>query len=89
MRRSMEWTDKAEGDRPETTYRVSLFAGNVRWQRKEKYSETWETPKLLATEVWERLLEEVDKRYQRRRARHEDVLLVRSAFKDAPKLPPT
>ena len=87
MRRCMEWTDKAEGDRPETTYRVSLFSGVVRWQRKEISAEKWETPKLLATETWERLIEEVDKRYQRRRARHDDVLLIRSAFKTAPKLP--
>jgi hypothetical protein len=87
MRRCMEWTDKAEGDRPETTYRVSLFSGVVRWQRKEKNAEKWETPKLLSTETWERLIDEVDKRYQRRRARHDDVLLIRSAFKTAPTLP--
>ena len=87
MRRCMEWTDKADGDRPETTYLVSLFSGVVHWQRKEKNAEKWETPKLLATETWERLIEEVDKRYQRRRARHDDVLLIRSAFKTAPKLP--
>ena len=41
----------------------------------------------FATETWERLIEEVEKRYQRRRARHDDVLLIRSAFKTAPKLP--
>ena len=87
MRRCMEWTDKADGDRPEITYRVSLFSGVVHWQRKEKNAEKWETPKLLATETCERLIEEVDKRYQRRRARHDDVLLIRSAFKTAPKLP--
>jgi hypothetical protein len=88
MRRSMEWTEKAEGDRPTTTYRVSLFSGVVHWQRKEKNAEKWETPILVPTDVGERLIEEVDKRYQRRRARHEDVLLVRSAFQKAPKLPP-
>ena len=89
MRRSMEWTDKEEGDRPAMTYRVSLFSGVVHWQRKEKNAEKWETPKLLPTDVWERLVEEVEKRYQRRRARHEDVLLVRSTFEKAPKLPPS
>ena len=87
MRRSIEWTEKAEGDRPKTTYRVSLFAGEVRWQRKEQGSESWETPKMLSTESWDRLMEEVEKRYQRRRARHEDVLLVRSTASKAPKLP--
>jgi len=86
MRRSMEWTEKGDGDRPTTTYRVSLFSGVVHWQRKEKGAEKWKTPKLLPTDVWERLIEEVEKRYQRRRARHEDLLLVRSSFKNAPKL---
>ena len=87
MRRSIEWTEKAEGDRPKITYRVSLFAGEVRWQKKEQGSESWETPKMLPSETWDRLVEEVEKRYQRRRARHEDVLLVRSTSAKAPKLP--
>ena len=86
MRRSIEWTEKAEGDRPKIIYRVSLFAGEVRWQRKEHGSESWETPKMLPSEIWNRLVEEVEKRYQRRRARHEDVLLVRSTYAKAPKL---
>ncbi|NDE85715.1 MAG: hypothetical protein EB056_06825 [Verrucomicrobia bacterium] len=77
MRRSIEWTEKAEGDRPKITYRVS----------KEQGSESWETPKMLPSETWDRLVEEVEKRYQRRRARHEDVLLVRSTSAKAPKLP--
>jgi len=87
VRRSIEWTEKADSDRPKTTYRVSLFAGEVRWQRKEQGSESWEIPKMLASETWDRLVEEVEKRYQRRRARHEDVLLVRSTAAKAPKRP--
>lgn len=86
MRRSIEWTEKAEGDHPKTTYRVSLFAGEVRWQKKEHGAESWETPKMLSAGAWDRLVEEVEKRYQRRRARHEDVLLVRSVAASSPKL---
>ena len=48
----MEWTDKSDGTRPTTTYRVSLFSGVVHWQRKEEDAEKWETPKLLPTDVW-------------------------------------
>jgi len=87
VRRAIEWTEKAEGEHPKTTYRVSLFAGEVRWQKKVHGSESWETPKLLPAETWERLVEEVEQRYQRRRARHEDVLLVQASAAKAPKLP--
>ena len=87
MRRAIEWTEKPGGDEPPVIYRVSLFAGKVAWQRKPKGAEEWETPKILPSAAWTSLLEEMEKRYPRRRARHEDLLLVRSAAALAPKLP--
>ena len=87
MRRAIEWTEKPGGDEPPVIYRVSLFAGKVAWQRKPKGAEEWETPKILPAAAWTSLLEEMEKRYPRRRARHEDLLLVRSAAALAPKLP--
>ena len=65
----------------------SLFAGKVSWQRKLKDAEEWETPKILPESAWNSLLEEMEKRYHRRRARHEDLLLVRSVAARSPKLP--
>jgi len=87
VRRAIEWTEKPGGDEPPILYRVSLFAGKVSWQRKTKGADEWETPKLLPETAWASLLEEVEKRYHRRRARHEDLLLVRSVAAQAPKLP--
>ena len=87
MRRAIEWTEKSDGEEPPVIYRVSLFAGKVSWQRKLKDAEGWETPKILPQSAWSALLEEMEKRYHRRRARHEDLLLVRSAAARAPKLP--
>jgi len=87
VRRAIEWTEKPGGGEPPVIYRVSLFAGKVAWQRKPKGAEKWETPKILPAAAWTSLLEEMEKRYHRRRARHEDLLLVRSAAAQAPKLP--
>ena len=87
MRRAIEWTEKSGGDETPVIYRVSLFAGKVSWQRKLKDSEGWETPKILPESAWNSLLEEMGKRYHRRRARHEDLLLVRSVAAQSPKLP--
>ena len=87
MRRAIEWTEKPGGDEPPVIYRVSLFAGKVAWQRKPKGADEWETPKILPETAWTSLLEEMEKRYHRRRARHEDLLLVRAAYTRSPKLP--
>jgi len=87
VRRAIEWTEKSGGDETPVIYRVSLFAGKVSWQRKLKDSEGWETPKILPESAWNSLLEEMEKRYHRRRARHEDLLLVRSVAAQSPKLP--
>ena len=87
MRRAIEWTEKAGDGEPPVIYRVSLFAGKVSWQRKLKGAEEWETPKILPEAAWNSLLEEMEKRYHRRRARHEDLLLVRSVAAQSPKLP--
>jgi hypothetical protein len=87
VRRDIEWTEKLGDDQPPVIYRVSLFAGKVAWQRKSKGADEWETPKILPESAWNSLLEEMEKRYHRRRARHEDLLLVRSVAARSPKLP--
>jgi len=87
VRRAIEWTEKPGGGEAPLLYRVSLFGGKVSWHRKIKGAEEWETPKILPETAWASLLEEMEKRYHRRRARHEDLLLVRAAYTQSPKLP--
>jgi hypothetical protein len=87
VRRAIEWTEKPDGDEPPVIYRVSLFAGKVSWQRKLKDAEDWENPKILPESAWNSLLAEMEKRYHRRRARHEDLLFVRSVAARSAKFP--
>lgn len=81
MRREITWVDKLP-DRSRREVRVQFYGGKLYWReritatRRAREGETWNEEVEPSEEDWERLLDEVKRRFQRRTARQEDLDLV-------------
>lgn len=76
MQRQICWVERREdGVKRET--RVTINRDTVKWQFKAQTDERWDYTTLPTREEWDELLERVEHRYQRRVAKHADLLLVR------------
>jgi len=83
MRREVTWTEKLP-DRTHREVRVHFHGGKTYWRerisasRRARPDERWNTDCQPTEEDWDRLLQEVRDRYQRRTARQEDIDVVLS-----------
>jgi hypothetical protein len=73
MRRQMEWkTRRPDGTAYEV--RVGHFSKEFKFQFREKGSETWDYKRKPTREDMEDFLDNVQRRYQRREATHEELV---------------
>lgn len=79
MRRDITWIEKLP-DRIKREVRVHFHGGKIYWRERQlvgrREAGPWNDGMQPSEEDWERLHEEVMRRYQRRTARQEDVDLV-------------
>jgi hypothetical protein len=88
MNRPVEWTERLE-DRSKRRVRVSFFSGRITWQIQEPGTWNWSRDITPSLADWERLHDEVRRRYQRRRATHKEFLLSEAGLAEARRqLPP-
>lgn len=81
MRRSIEWKDTTpEGEK--RTVRVGFFGRQLKWQFSVAQGD-WDYETPPSQQDWEALLDEVQRRYARKRASHKDVLLVKQEMERA------
>lgn len=83
MIRQICWKEKSE-DGAKTEIRVDFFAGAIKWQFKPAGADRWDYDTRPTRAQWERLLDEVERRYQRGRARIEDVQRVKRKLTELP-----
>lgn len=89
MNRPLEWNEKLP-DGGKRRVRVTFFSAMIKWQFQIQ-GEAWhyDTPPSLTD--WEQLLDEVQRRHQRRRATQKELELTeagyRLALKNAPAKP--
>lgn len=77
MRREVTWTEKSP-DRTKREVSVRFFGGKLYWSERLSTEDRWNNELVPSEEDWRRLQEEVERRLQRGRARHEDLALVTS-----------
>lgn len=75
MRREITWVEKLP-DRVKREVRVHFHGGKLFWKEKFSDREGWNEAMVPSEEDWEQLHDEVQRRFQRRRARQEDLDLV-------------
>ena len=85
MIRQICWKEKHEAH-GKTEVRVDFFAGEIKWQFKFPDSDRWNYEHTPSRDQWATLLDEVTRRYQRGRARIEDIRRVERKIAE---LPPT
>jgi hypothetical protein len=80
MNRPIEWIEKTE-EGEKRKVRVTFFAKGIIWQFQNS-REGWDYDRKPSLEDWEKLLDEVQRRYQRRRATHKELLLTEKSIAD-------
>ena len=76
MKATIEWNEKLpEGGR--RVVRVSLTALSIKWQIKLPTSDKWDYDTPPTVEDWDKLLQELDDRYQRGRIPPEPIKLAK------------
>lgn len=75
MRREITWVEKLP-ERVKREVRVHFHGGKLYWKEKFSNEEGWNEEMVPSEEDWEQLLDEVQRRFQRRKARQEDLDLV-------------
>lgn len=82
MRREITWVEKLP-DRIKREVRVQFHGGRIFWRdrhsagrQKEVPAEEWNDHVTPSEEDWERLLDEVRRRFQRGKAQKEEVEMV-------------
>lgn len=76
MRRDVTWSERLP-NQSKREVSVSFFGGKLFWHERLGSRGEWNDAMSPTEEDWERLHEEVRKRVQRRRARQEDLDIVR------------
>lgn len=87
MIRQICWKEKPE-EGPAVEIRVDFFAKAIHWQFKAHGAEAWDYTRRPTWAQWNRLRDEVTRRYQRSRARLEDLQRVEQAIARLPLGPP-
>ena len=81
MKRDIEWIEKLE-DGVKLTVRIAISMNKgIRWQFKRSDKESWDYDTPASSEDWLALEEKVAALYNRRRATHEELELVRAQRK--------
>lgn len=81
MKRDIEWKEKLEdGVKRTVRITISMNAG-INWRFKRSDEELWDYETPASPEDWQILEEKVDALYNRRRATHKEVELVRAERK--------
>lgn len=80
MRREVTWVEKLP-DKVKREVRVHFYGGKIYWRERrllgrQAVDGSWNEAMNPSEEDWERLHEEVTRRFQRRTARQEDLDLV-------------
>ena len=84
----IEWTDKDPGSGAKRSVRAEKFARKWTFQVRSRRYTSWETPPHVTREMWETLLDALERRLPRREGvTEEDVKQVRAAL-NAWKPPP-
>lgn len=81
MNRPVEWNYKNEEGLKCRT-RVTFFSGMIKWQF-QKDKESWDYNKPPTVQDWEQLLDEIQRRHQRRRATQKELELTEAGYKQA------
>ncbi len=77
MKRDIEWIEKLD-DGVKRTVRIAFHQGKVKWQFKRSDEERWDYDTPPSKEDWAALEEKIERLYNRRRARYDDVELIRA-----------
>lgn len=72
MRREITWVEKLP-DRVKREVRVHFYGNKLFWRERLSTEETWNEAMEPSEEDWAQLLDEVQRRFQRRKARQEDL----------------
>jgi|GEM_PF-4606078 len=72
MRREITWVEKLP-DRIKREVRVHFYGNKLFWKEKFSDKEDWDEEMEPSEEDWAQLLDEVQRRFQRRKARQEDL----------------
>jgi hypothetical protein len=75
MRREITWVEKRP-DRVKREVRVHFHGGKLFWKESFSNEEGWNETMVPSEEDWAQLEDEVRRRFQRRKARQEDLDLV-------------
>ncbi|MFQ3670940.1 MAG: hypothetical protein SNJ84_05735 [Verrucomicrobiia bacterium] len=87
MIRQICWNEKND-DGTKTEIRVDFFARSIKWQFKPTGADRWDYQRSPTRAQWEELLNQVSRRYQRGRARIDDLHLVQTKLAQIPTDPP-
>ncbi len=81
MKRDIEWIEKLD-DGVKRTVRIAVSMNKgIKWQFKRSDEERWDYDTPASPEDWAALDEKVAALYNRRRATHEELEMVRSQRK--------
>jgi hypothetical protein len=90
MSLEIQWTDTDPDTGERRFVSVERFARQWKFHVRFKRREDWRTPSFVTREMWETLLDAIERRYQRREGvREEDLVQVRkilAEWRDAPTL---
>jgi hypothetical protein len=75
MRREITWVEKLP-DRVKREVRVHFYGGKLYWKERFSNEEGWNEEMEPSEEDWAQLEDEVRRRFQRRKARQEDLDVV-------------
>ncbi|MCC7300968.1 MAG: hypothetical protein IT583_07805 [Verrucomicrobia bacterium] len=81
MKRDIEWIEKLD-DGVKRTVRIAISMNKgIKWQFKRSDEERWDYDTPASPDDWQALDEKVAALYNRRRATHEELELVRAQRK--------
>ena len=78
----VQWTDADPASGDKRFVRATRFAGHWTFQVRAKRRENWLTPPVVSRDMWEVLLDAVERRYPRREGVTDwDLAYVKAALK--------
>jgi hypothetical protein len=85
MSAEVQWTDADPDTGAKRFVAADRFARVWRFRVRARRRENWEAPSRVTREMWETLLDALERRYQRREGvTDEDLQTVRAALASAP-----